>query len=146
MKKNFVLIPTILLLMWFFLDMIGISFNNTYLVSRSFDEDGVLFIIYLVSLLLYIFKEKIGKYVLTIWLSIWLFIQCLFHYGYQLIGQTTESKINYFSGSIKIFNVNGYFPDLYHFLLHHQLISKIYLHSFFLDTKSFYQKNLSILY
>ena len=59
MKKNFVLIPTILLLMWFFLDMIGISFNNTYLVSRSFGEDGVFFIIYLVSLLLYIFKEKI---------------------------------------------------------------------------------------
>ena len=76
MKKNFVLIPTILLLMWFFLDMIGISFNNTYLVSRSFGEDGVFFIIYLVSLLLYIFKEKIGKYVLTIRLSICLIIQC----------------------------------------------------------------------
>ena len=49
MKKNFVLIPTILLLMWFFLDMIGISFNNTYLVSRSFGEDGVFFIIYFYS-------------------------------------------------------------------------------------------------
>ncbi len=61
MKKIFVLIPTILLLMWFFLDMIGISFNNTYLVSRSFGEDGVFFIIYLVSLLLYIFKEKNWK-------------------------------------------------------------------------------------
>lgn len=46
MKKNFVLIPTILLLMWFFLDMIGISFNNTYLVSRSFGEDGV-FLLYI---------------------------------------------------------------------------------------------------
>lgn len=118
MKKKYVLILTILLLIWFFLDMIGISFSDSYLVSRSFSEDGVFFIIYLVSLLLFVFKEKIGKYVLTIWLSIWLFTQCLFHYGYQLIGQTTESKINYFSGSIKIFNINGYFPDLYHFILH----------------------------
>lgn len=118
MKKKYVLIPIILLLIWFFLDMIGIYFNDSYLVTRSFSDDGVFFIIYLVSLLLFIYKEKIGKYILTIWLSIWLFIQCLFHYGYQLIGQTTESKINYFNGSIKIFNIDGYFPDLYHFILH----------------------------
>lgn len=39
--------------------MIGIFFNNTYMVSCSFGEDGVFFIIYLVSLLLYVFKEKI---------------------------------------------------------------------------------------
>jgi len=118
MKKKYVLIPTILLLVWFFLDMIGISFKDSYLVSRSFSEDGVYFIIFLVSLLLFIFKEKLGKYLLTIWLSIWLFTQCLFHYGYQLIGQTAESKMNYFDGSIKIFNIDGYFPDLYHFILH----------------------------
>lgn len=118
MKKKYVLIPIIFLLVWFFLDMIGIYFNDSYLVSRSFNDDGVFFIIYLVSLVLFIFKEKIGKYILTICLSIWLLIQCLFHYGYQLIGQTTESKINYFRGSIKIFSIDGYFPDLYHFILH----------------------------
>lgn len=118
MKKIYVLIPIILLLVWFFLDMIGISFENSYLVSRSFSDDGIFFIIYLISVLMFIFKEKKGKYLLTVWLGIWLFVQVLFHYGYKLIGQSTESKINYFDGSIKIINTVGYFPDLYHFVLH----------------------------
>ena len=54
MKKKYVLIPIIFLLVWFFLGMIGIYFNDSYLVSRSFNDDGVFFIIYLVSLVLFI--------------------------------------------------------------------------------------------
>lgn len=126
MNKKNVVIACIVLLIWFFLDMVGVYFNNTYLVTQSYKDDGLFFAIYLISLLLFIFKEKIGKYILTIWLSMWLFFQYLFHYGYQLIGQTTESKINYFNGSIKLININnGYFPDLYHFILHILILTSI---------------------
>ena len=53
MKKKYVLIPIIFLLVWFFLDMIGIYFNDSYLVSRSFNDDGVFFIIYLVYMVIF---------------------------------------------------------------------------------------------
>lgn len=61
MKKKYVIITCLVLLIWFFLDMIGVKFGDKYLVSQSFSEDGVFFIIYTILVLLFIFKEKIGK-------------------------------------------------------------------------------------
>lgn len=61
MKKRYCIIPQILLLFWFFLDMTGIYFRNTYLVARSYKDDGIFFLIYLVTIILFIFKEKIRK-------------------------------------------------------------------------------------
>ena len=72
MKKKYVIICCIVLLVWFFLDMIGLNFGNQYLVSQSFSDDGIFFIIYVTSLLLFAFKEKIGKYILNMWLFLWL--------------------------------------------------------------------------
>lgn len=46
MKKKYVIITCLVLLIWFFLDMIGVKFGDKYLVSQSFSEDGVFFIIY----------------------------------------------------------------------------------------------------
>ena len=43
MKKRYCIIPQILLLFWFFLDMTGIYFRNTYLVARSYKDDGIFF-------------------------------------------------------------------------------------------------------
>ena len=34
MKKSYCIIPQLLLLAWFFLDMIGIYFSDSYLVTR----------------------------------------------------------------------------------------------------------------
>ena len=48
MKKRYCIIPQILLLFWFFLDMTGIYFRNTYLVTRSYKDDGIFFLIYFV--------------------------------------------------------------------------------------------------
>ena len=44
MKKRYCIIPQILLLFWFFLDMTGIYFRNTYLVTRSYKDDGIFFL------------------------------------------------------------------------------------------------------
>ena len=60
MKKRYCIIPQILLLFWFFLDMTGVYFRNTYLVARSYKDDGIFFLIYLVTIILFIFKEKFG--------------------------------------------------------------------------------------
>lgn len=61
MKKS-VIISCFILLIWFFLDMTGLYFEDTYLVTQSFKDDWIFFVIYLVCFLIFIIKEKIGKY------------------------------------------------------------------------------------
>ena len=118
MKKKYVIICCIVLLVWFFLDMIGLNFGNQYLVSQSFSDDGIFFIIYVTSLLLFAFKEKIGKYILNIWLFLWLLTQFFSHWYFTIIGQGLN-KIEYFKGSIKLIeSTTKYIPDLYHIILH----------------------------
>ncbi len=102
-----------------FLDMVGLYFGGElYLVTRSWKDDGIFFLIFLISLLLFIFKERVGRYILTIWLSIWLVTQFLSHELFTIIGGG-EGKIRYFEGSIKLINSDIlYIPDLYHIILH----------------------------
>ena len=118
MKKMYVIITCLALAGWFFLDMTGIYFGEKYLVTQSFSEDGLFFVIYILSLLVFIFKEKIGKYILNIWLIIWLSTQFLFHWITTITG-LGASKIEYFKDSIKLINSEKrYIPDLYHIVLH----------------------------
>jgi hypothetical protein len=98
--------------------MVGLYFGELYLVTRSWKDDGIFFLIFLISLLLFIFKERVGRYILTIWLSIWLVTQFLSHELFTIIGGG-EGKIRYFEGSIKLINSDIlYIPDLYHIILH----------------------------
>ncbi|CEP77715.1 MAG: hypothetical protein WBH84_02770 [Defluviitoga tunisiensis] len=118
MRKRSCIITNIVLLGWFFLDMVGLYFGELYLVTRSWKDDGIFFLIFLISLLLFIFKERVGRYILTIWLSIWLVTQFLSHELFTIIGGG-EGKIRYFEGSIKLINSDIlYIPDLYHIILH----------------------------
>lgn len=106
------------LLIWFFLDMVGVYFDNVYLVTRSWQDDGVYFIIFLAVLLLYIFKESIGKYVLSAWLLVWLVTQFLSHEWFTLVGGG-QKKIAYFKGALKwATSETRYIPDVYHTVLH----------------------------
>ena len=123
MKKKYCIILQILLLLWFFLDMTGIYFSNTYLVTRSYKDDGIFFLIYLAAMLLFIFMEKIGKWAVLVWTSLWFIIQFLCHECYTIFGNgimgTMEKKIEYFSGAVKWLEVEGrYIPDVYHTILH----------------------------
>ena len=49
MKKRYCIVAQIALLLWFFLDMTGLYFGNKCLVTRSYKEDGIFFLIYLIT-------------------------------------------------------------------------------------------------
>ncbi len=121
--KKYCIIPQILLLVWFFLDMTGFCFGDTYLVARSYKDDGMFFLIYLLTVILFIFKEKFGKWAVAVWSSLWFITQFLCHEWYTVFGKgimgTLESKIRFFSGSLQWLEIEGrYIPDVYHIILH----------------------------
>lgn len=123
MNKKHCMLVQILLLGWFFLAMIGVCFADTCLVTRSYADDGIFFIIFLFALLVFVFKENIGKWILTGWLTMWLFTQFLSHEWYTLFGNglmgSIENKIAYFSDTIHVIEIEGiYIPDAYHIVLH----------------------------
>ena len=114
MKKTYCIIAQMILLLWFFLDMIGIHFGEKCLVTRSYKEDGIFFLIYLIAVVLFIIEEKFGK---------WFVIQFLCHEWYTIFNSgfmgTLEGKIEYFSGTIQWLQIDGrYIPDVYHTILH----------------------------
>ena len=123
MKKRYCIITQTLLLLWFFLDMTGVYFGNSYLVTRSYKDDGIFFLIYSAVMILFIFKEKIGKWAVLVWTSLWFVIQFLCHEWYTIFSKgvmgSLEDKIKYFSGAIKWIEIDGrYIPDVYHTILH----------------------------
>ena len=118
-KKNAIAI-NILLLLWFMLDMTGLQIGNKVLVSRSWKEDGIFMLIFISLFILFIFKEKLGKYMLTIWLLMWFVLQFFSHWSFTIadVGIGTD-KIKYYEGTIKIIDTTSrYVPDLYHTVEH----------------------------
>lgn len=123
MKKKHCIIAQMILLIWFFLDMIGVYFGDRCLVTRSYKDDGVFFLIYLVAVLLFITKEKIGKWFVAIWSSMWFITQFICHEWYTIFNGgfmgTLESKFKNFSGTMQWLKIDGkYIPDIYHTVLH----------------------------
>lgn len=116
--KTVPIIANILLFCWFFLDMIGLYLGDKYLVTTAYKDDGIFMLIYILALLLFIFKEKIGKYFLCVWLALWGFTQFISHWYYTISGGG-EAKISVFKDAIKLFQSDTiYIPDLYHIILH----------------------------
>ncbi len=120
-------IPCILvqlvLLLWFLLDMTGFYIGEHCLVTKSYKEDGLFFLIYLVTILLFLLKESIGKWISTVWLGMWFLTQFISHEWYTIFQKgfmgTLESKFQNFSGNIQWLTIEGrYIPDLYHTILH----------------------------
>ena len=117
-NKKVSIIANICLLLWFLLDMTGLYFGDKYLVTRSYADDGIFFVIYAVAFALFLFKDKIGKIVLSIWLAMWFITQFMSHWWFTIFGGG-EGKIQYFEGAVKIIESNDvYIPDLYHTVLH----------------------------
>ena len=87
MRKIHCMVIQLILLFWFFLDMMGLSFGDNCLVTRSYKDDGIFFLVYLTVVLLFIFKEKIGKWMMMIWLFMWLAIQFMCHEWYTIFNK-----------------------------------------------------------
>ncbi len=140
--KKITVLSNLVLLAWFFLDMIGISFGNNILVTRSYIDDGIYFIIFIVSLILFILKEKVGKYILLIWLSIWFTTQFYSHWYFTILGPWDRLR-TYFANTIKLIPTkNIYILDLYHIVLHLLiLVSFISLIVFLISSK---KKNINM--
>jgi hypothetical protein len=102
--------------------MIGVYVGENYLVTQSYKEDGIFYICFLIALLLFVLKDNIGKYILSIWLFIWFIAQFLNHEWFTIFGNG-EAKIRYFNNSIHWFDSSTrYIPDVYHTILHLLLV------------------------
>lgn len=123
MRKNLVLFQQVVLLVWFFLAMTGFYFSGNCLVTRSYKDDGIFFLIYLATIIFFTVKESIGKWLSIGWLSMWFFIQFICHEWYTIFNDgfmgNLQNKIEYFSGTMQWINIEGkYIPDIYHTILH----------------------------
>ena len=126
MKRKICLISQIILLVWFFLDMTGVYLKDSYLVTRSYKEDGIFFIIYLVTVILFILKDKIGKWAVLTWSIIWFIAQFASHELVTITGNGYENKSHYFAGALKWLEIDGvYIPDVYHTVLHILILAVI---------------------
>lgn len=113
-----------LLFVWFTISMIGVKFGEKVLVAKSMSDKGIYWIIFVVALVLFIFKEDIGKKILTIWLGVWLIAELGTHELHMIIGG--ESQIAEYSDTVKIFSsTTTYIPDTYHIILHILLIGAL---------------------
>ena len=126
MKKKMFLICQILLLIWFFLDMTGVYLKDGYLVTRSYIDDGLFFVIYLATVVLFIAKDKIGKWAVLGWSVIWFIAQFMSHELVTITGNGYENKTHYFEGALKWLEIDGvYVPDVYHTVLHVLILAVI---------------------
>ena len=126
MKKKMFLISQILLLIWFFLDMTGVYFKDSYLVTRSYIDDGLFFVIYLATVVLFLIKDKIGKWAVLGWSVIWFIAQFMSHELVTITGNGYENKTHYFEGALKWLEIEGvYVPDVYHTVLHMLILAVI---------------------
>ena len=129
-KKKFAIICNVLLLVWYFLAMIGLKIGNKYLVKSAFKDEWIFMLISTLTFLLFMFWRKFGKYIHLIWLSMWFITQFLSHEWYTIFGKgfmgDTEGKIRYFQDCIQLIKCQGrYVPDVYHIILHILIIISI---------------------
>lgn len=125
--RTYAVVTNLMLLVWFALDMVGINFSGTYLVSQSWQDDGVFFLIAIVCFLLFLFKEKVGRYVIVTWLTIWLITQFLNHWLFTIVGGTGAQNIRrFFSRSLHWTESKTlYIPDIYHTVLQFSLYLRL---------------------
>ncbi len=129
-KKRYAIIINVLLLIWYFLSMVGLKIGSKYLVQSAFKDEWMFMLIPILTLLLFVFWENAGKYIHLMWLIMWFVTQFLSHEWYTIFGSgfmgDTDSKINYFQECIQLICFQGrYVPDLYHIILHLLIILSI---------------------
>lgn len=117
-NKKALQISITLLCIWFTLAMTGFKLAGHILVTPAWKDDFIFFIIYMAAIMSFLLYEKIGKFILSSWLFMWLASQFYFHWWVTIVGPWA-TKIEYFSGTIKLIPTTKiYIPDVYHVVLH----------------------------
>lgn len=124
MVKKISLISAILLLIWFLFDMFGLKIGDSYLVQAAWDDvDGIWYLLFIACFIIFCFKERLGKYILTGFLFLWGIAQFFSHWYYTIFG-ASEKKLevynNFFADTYHIIpaSKNILIPDFYHIVLH----------------------------
>lgn len=123
MKHTHLIIVNIILLLWYFLSMIGLKIGDKYLVTGAFEEEWLFMLIPTITFVLMLVTKNVGRNIHLIWLAGWFVTQFLSHEWYTLFGRgfmgEMDKKIVCFSECIQLINVDGrYVPDVYHIVLH----------------------------
>lgn len=141
MSKKTCIISNLCLIVWFFLDMIGFKIGNFILVQSAWKDDGIFFLIYVVLFMFFCLKERQGKYLLTVFLSLWLVTQFFSHWYYTIFGASEKKLLAYnrlFSNTYHVIPTSDFIivPDLYHILLHIFIfINVVFMLMFIIKTK-----------
>lgn len=124
MSKKLCVITNGLLLVWFFFDMFGLSIGKFVLVEGAWKGiDGIWYLIFIGLFLLFCIREKYGKYPLSIFLFLWIFMQFSSHWYFTIFG-ATEAKLagynQFFANTWHIIPASDVrlIPDFYHIVLH----------------------------
>ena len=91
------------LFFWFTLDIVGVKIGNFYLVESAIKDepiDIIWWVIFLICFIIFIVKDKVGKYVLLSFVSLW----CLIQYSM------------YFKSPKRIESYNGFFKETNHII------------------------------
>jgi hypothetical protein len=102
MKKIMNILISVLLF-WFTLDILGMKIGNFYLVESAIKDepiDIIWWVIFVICFIIFIMKDKAGKYILLSFVSIWCFIQ------YSM----------YFKSPKQIENYNRFFKETHHII------------------------------
>lgn len=104
MKKTHLIIVNIILLLWYFLSMIGLKIGDKYLVTGAFEEEWLFMLIPTITFVLMLVTKNVGRNIHLIWLAGWFVSQFLSHEWYTLFGRgfmgEMDKKIAYFSECI----------------------------------------------
>jgi len=112
--------------------MVGFKIGNFILVERAWKDDGIFFLIYIALFIFFYLKEQQGKYLLTIFLSLWLATQFISHWYYTIFGASEKKFLSYnryFADTYQIIPASDsvLVPDLYHVLLHLFILTALVL-------------------
>lgn len=101
MNKKHCFVAQLLLLIWFLFDMTGFYYRNQCLVTKSYRDDDIFFLIYLFTIILFLLYEKVGKWILITWLSMWFIVEFLCHEWYTIFNGgfmgSLDAKISFFN-------------------------------------------------
>lgn len=117
--KKAVNVLIFILFFWFTLDIVGMKIGHFYLVESAIKDepiDIVWWVIFILCFILFIIKDKIGKYILLSFISIW----CVIQYSMYLKSpKRIESYNSFFKETHHIISPSSNFliKDTYHIFL-----------------------------